>query len=133
MDTVVLALIETEKGLLVIKRNLKTGFGKWAFPGGYQNYGERVERSAARETREETGLVIPEKEFSYFGSALSYFGESLLFFKTRIKFNPHLIRLCPKEVQDYDIIGPHNRSSFPELAFPSHQHMLEEYFSQATS
>lgn len=133
VDTVVLALIETENGLLVIKRNNEQGFGKWAFPGGYQNYGETVERGAARETREETGLVIHAREFTYFGSSLSHYGESLLFFKAKIKFSPDLIRLCPKEVQAYDIIGPHNRSSFPELAFPSHQDMLEKYFSQAAS
>ena len=45
---------------LLIKRPLDSGInpGKWEFPGGKAELGEKFEETSLREVREETGLII---------------------------------------------------------------------------
>ena len=45
-------------GLLLLKRAIEPGYGKWVFPGGYVDRGEEVKRAAIREAREELGLDV---------------------------------------------------------------------------
>ncbi|OIO36164.1 MAG: hypothetical protein AUJ74_03435 [Candidatus Omnitrophica bacterium CG1_02_44_16] len=49
-------IIEVEGGVVLIKRS-NPPFG-WAIPGGFLDYGESLEEAAAREAKEETGLVV---------------------------------------------------------------------------
>jgi 8-oxo-dGTP diphosphatase len=45
-------------GLVLQRRAIDPGKGKWTFPSGFVERGERVEDAAVRETREETGLDV---------------------------------------------------------------------------
>ncbi len=44
--------------VILIRRAIDPGRGKWAYPGGYLEAGETLEAGAIRETREETGLEV---------------------------------------------------------------------------
>ncbi len=44
--------------VVLIKRRNPPFQGRWAIPGGFVEYGERVEDAVVREAREETGLEI---------------------------------------------------------------------------
>jgi 8-oxo-dGTP diphosphatase len=44
--------------IVLVKRAIEPGYGKWVFPGGYVDRGEEVTLAAIREAREETGLDI---------------------------------------------------------------------------
>ena len=58
----VAALIERDGQMLMGRRSRSSASpGKWSFPAGYVDRGERVEDALVREVREETGLtVVPE-------------------------------------------------------------------------
>ena len=44
--------------VVLLKRGIEPGMGKWVFPGGYVDRGEQVEAAAAREAMEEVGLEV---------------------------------------------------------------------------
>jgi ADP-ribose pyrophosphatase YjhB (NUDIX family) len=51
-------IISTGEGVVLLKRGIEPAYGKWVFPGGLVDRGERVEDAAIRETREEACLDV---------------------------------------------------------------------------
>jgi ADP-ribose pyrophosphatase YjhB (NUDIX family)/ribonuclease HI len=52
----VAAVIERDGGILLVRRAIDPGLGKWSFPAGFVDRGEEVRSALVREVREETGL-----------------------------------------------------------------------------
>ena len=44
--------------LVLVRRAIEPGYGKWVFPGGYVDRGETLTTAAIREAREESGLDV---------------------------------------------------------------------------
>ena len=55
-------VIIKDSKILLIKRKNEPFKGKWALPGGFVEYGEKVENAVIREIKEETGLITKIKE-----------------------------------------------------------------------
>jgi ADP-ribose pyrophosphatase YjhB (NUDIX family) len=52
------ALVETDGGVLLVRRGVEPKAGYWSLPSGYVEADELAEAAAVRETQEETGLEI---------------------------------------------------------------------------
>ena len=49
-------ITDDQRRIVLVKRAIEPGYGKWVFPGGFIDRGETVEAAALREAREECGL-----------------------------------------------------------------------------
>lgn len=51
-------IVAMDGKIVMIRRNLEPGMGRWTFPAGYVDRGESVEDAAVREMEEESGLKV---------------------------------------------------------------------------
>jgi ADP-ribose pyrophosphatase YjhB (NUDIX family) len=56
-------LVERDGRLLLVRRAIEPGKGKWDIPGGFLQEGEHPHDALRRELREETGLAVEPREF----------------------------------------------------------------------
>jgi 8-oxo-dGTP diphosphatase len=47
-----------DQRIVLVRRAIEPGYGKWVFPGGYVDRGEEITMAAIREAREESGLDV---------------------------------------------------------------------------
>jgi len=71
--------------VLLCRRALQPGYGLWAPPAGYLEEGESLEQAAARETLEETGVVVDPHRLALHGvSTLTALGQVYVSFRTQV-------------------------------------------------
>ena len=69
--------------VLLCKRNIEPGWGKWTLPAGFMELGETTAEGAARETDEEAGASI-EMEGLFTVLSVPRVGQVHLFFRARL-------------------------------------------------
>ena len=119
--------IPTANGkILLLKRGIEPGFGKWVFPGGFLDRGERVQDAAIRETLEETGIKV---EVGHLLNAYSYKGYPVVV----MVYPAKILEGVPQpldETLEVAFFGP-KEIPWEDLAFPSTNDALHEYLSTA--
>jgi mutator protein MutT len=64
-------IFELDGKIILARRAIDPGYGKWVYPGGFVDRGETVEEAAVREAREEVNAEVELKEllgvYSYSG------------------------------------------------------------------
>jgi len=122
------ALFELEGGVLLVQRDIEPGYGKWTFPGGFVERGERAEDAARREVLEETGLGIRVKEIV---GLYTYEGQ----IPAIAVFAAEVTRGEPAPLDETMDVRSFPRDALPwaEMAFPSTEHALKDYLRKFQS
>ena len=108
--------------IVLLKRAIEPSYGKWVFPGGFLDQGERVEDAAIRETWEEVNLKV---EVTRLLNVYSYPGYPVIVIV-------YLAKVIGGELQAMDetlevrTFAP-SEVPWDELAFPSTRDALTEY------
>jgi ADP-ribose pyrophosphatase YjhB (NUDIX family) len=116
-------IIRTGDGRLVlVRRAIEPGYGKWVFPGGYVDRGEELLGAAAREAREECGLDV---RLDGLVNIYSYTGATpiIIVYAATMVSGTLAVDEEGLEARMFD------RAEIPwdELAFPSTDHALRDY------
>ena len=121
---VVLVPVE-DHGLLLIRRTIEPQVGKLALPGGYVNYGETWQQAAAREVREEAGVIVAAESLREFRVRSAPAGTILIF-----GVSAPVARLA---VEAYQPTAETSEclvvdAPTPDMAFPLHAEAVVAYF-----
>ena len=109
-------------GIVLVQRDIEPGYGKWTFPGGFVERGERTESAAEREVLEETGL-----EVKVGGIVGLYSYEDQV--PVIAVFSGRVTGGEPQPLDETMAVEVFPREGLPwsEMAFPSTEHALEDY------
>ncbi len=116
--------LDSGLGLLLVRRGIPPHVGEFALPGGFIDIGESWQRAAAREVREEAGVVVDEPGIRVF--AVHSAAEALLVFGLAPPLSagelPPFVanRECRERVV---ATGPRS------LAFPLHTEVMAAFFA----
>lgn len=120
----VVALIETNARVLLIRRAVNPGRGLWALPGGYMDAGELPEAALRREVSEEVGIDITVGELLEIFPMVNGGGRSLGFVLA-FQARPLDPIITPVACDDADAAAWFSAKEVPAaLAFDSTQRLL---------
>lgn len=118
-------IVRSDEGQLVlVRRAIEPGYGRWVFPGGYVDRGEEITAAAVREAREEAGLDV---EIERLVNIYSYAKRSLIV----IVYAARIVggELCTDdECLEARLFMPAD-IPWDDLAFHSTTQALREYLS----
>jgi len=109
--------------VLLCKRNIEPGWGKWTLPAGFMELGESAAEGAARETHEEAGAQI-EMEGLFTVLSVPRVGQVHLFFRARLlsdQFDPGHETIEARMFGEDDI-------PWEEIAFRTVKETLKRFF-----
>ena len=116
------AIFELDGEVVLVQRDIEPGYGKWTFPGGFVERGERAEAAAEREVLEESGLRIEAREIV---GLYTYEGEvpAIAVFAARVTGGE------PTPLDEtMDVKGfPRDGLPWNEMAFPSTEQALKDF------
>ena len=123
-----LVVIDSEKGVVLVKRDVEPKKGYWCLPGGFVELGETPEQAALRELREETGLNGQiDKLLGVTADKSDRYGNVLMIGYLVKRFSGSL---TPGD--DAAAAAYFQPEKLPEIAFSSHRHFLEVYYTSVS-
>ncbi|HLG55537.1 MAG TPA: NUDIX hydrolase [Vicinamibacterales bacterium] len=121
-------IIRNEHDLIVmVRRAIEPGYGKWVFPGGFVDRGETVQAAAVREAREEAGVQI---RIDHLLNVYSYPGRAPVIIIYVATMTGGTLE-CDDEGLEVRLVAPED-IPWGELAFQSTHDALKEFLDGET-
>jgi ADP-ribose pyrophosphatase YjhB (NUDIX family) len=114
--------------VVLLKRGIEPSYGKWVFPGGFMDRGERVEEAAIRETWEEANLKV---EIERLLNVYSYPGQPTVIIVYLVNVVGGQLRAMD-ETLEVATFAP-DEIPWSELAFDSTGEALRDYLATLTA
>src|SRR5215218_2072615 len=110
--------------LVMVRRAIDPGYGKWVFPGGYVDRGEPLTVAAIHEAREESGLDV---RLDGLINIYSYPGRPIVVVVYKASVIAGDLRVDEESIE----AGVFSRNEIPweQLAFRSTREALEDFFT----
>jgi CTP:molybdopterin cytidylyltransferase MocA/ADP-ribose pyrophosphatase YjhB (NUDIX family) len=115
-----LTVVPWEGGVLLGMRNQNPGKGRWSFPSGFVDRGERVEDAARRETHEETGLEV---DITGLVGVYSAPGNPVIVIAYAAEVTGGTLRAA----DDLSELRAYDPGSLPELAFAHDERIIRDW------
>ena len=126
----VLSMMTWQDKLLMMRRALEPGAGKWSVPGGFLEISETPREGAARELREEVGVLYPADQLSiYMVGFVVPMNQVYLIYRGALDSDYYDLGSEATEARFFD------QSDFPwqELAFSVLPEMMDSFYSELAS
>jgi ADP-ribose pyrophosphatase YjhB (NUDIX family) len=127
---VVTAFIACGKRLLWVQRDLPPQRGKWAIPGGFLEMGETLAEGAARELREEAGVVLPPDQMQlYMTGSITFINQIYVGFRATVSSE-----FCRPGIESMDC-GFYTREECPweQVAYPQVNDSIRQAYDDLDS
>ncbi|MBY3151293.1 NUDIX domain-containing protein [Rhizobium laguerreae] len=122
---VVVMLVMSNKGLIVIRRALKDGYGKLALPGGFHNLGETWQEACCRECEEEVGIALDPSKVSIYDVVTVQDGKINLMFGVYAD-----VVVDPAFRPDSEVLEVLELNEPVDTAFPAHTAIMARYMRE---
>jgi 8-oxo-dGTP diphosphatase len=113
--------------IVLVKRAIEPGYGRWVFPGGYVDRGEEVTLAAVREAREEAGLEV---RLDHLINIYSYAGRApvIIVYAATMISGELAVDDEGLEAREFDL----DQIPWDELAFRSTHEALRDYIDKVS-
>ncbi len=120
-------IFELEGKIVLARRAIDPGYGKWVFPGGFVDRGETVEEAAIREAREEVNADVELRELV---GVYSYSGVPVVVVVFAAELGNETLQAADECLE----IRYFSKEEIPwdELAFSSIRDALKDYLKDGT-
>lgn len=112
--------------IVLVKRAIEPGYGKWVFPGGYVDRGEELTLAALREAREESGLEVTLDRLI---NVYSYAGRTPVIIVYAATYVSGELAVDDEGLEARAFAA--DEIPWNELAFPSTRDALNDFFAGA--